>query len=97
MIAGEANERRSQAQNQAVAFFRLRVNLALEVRYPCGPHMCLARSGNRGATGELKPSATHEDFPALLAEALDVLAALDADPKRAAARLNARPRSWCDC
>ena len=36
-------------------------------------------------------SATHEDFPALLAEALDVLAACDTDPKRSAARLNCTP------
>ena len=36
-VRAEASERRSQAQNQAVALFRLRVNLALEVRRPCGP------------------------------------------------------------
>ena len=36
-VRAEASERRSQAQNQSVALFRLRVNLALEVRRPCGP------------------------------------------------------------
>jgi hypothetical protein len=36
-------------------------------------------------------SASHHDFPALLAEALDVLAALDTDPKRSAARLSCTP------
>jgi len=41
--------------------------------------------------GGLKVSATHDDFPALLAEALDVLAAFDADPKRAAAALSCTP------
>ena len=35
--------------------------------------------------------AGHHDFPTLLAEALDVLAALDADPKRAAAVLDCTP------
>ena len=39
----------------------------------------------------LKLSASHNDFPSLLAEALDVLAACDADPKRAAAVLGFTP------
>ena len=39
----------------------------------------------------LKVSASHDDFPALLAEVLDVLAALDADPKRAAVLLGCTP------
>ena len=33
-VKAEASERRSQAENRAVALFRLRVNLALEVRRP---------------------------------------------------------------
>ena len=36
-------------------------------------------------------SASHDDFPALLAEALDVLAACDADPKPSAAVLGCTP------
>jgi protein subunit release factor B len=35
-VHAEASERRSQAQNRSVALFRLRVNLALEIRRPCG-------------------------------------------------------------
>ncbi len=43
----------------------------------------------------LKLSAGHDDFPTLLAEALDVLAALDADPKRAAAVLSCTLKLVC--
>ncbi len=91
-VRAEASERRSQAQNQSVALFRLRVNLALEVRRTCGPDYVpspLWRS--RCGGGVLKLSAGHDDFPSLLAEALDVLAASDADPKRAAAVLGCTP------
>ena len=91
-VSAEANERRSQAQNRSVALFRLRVNLALEVRRPCGPDyvpsaLWKSRCGGR----VLKLSAGHDDFPSLLAEALDVLAALEADPKQAAGVLDCTP------
>ena len=89
--AAEASERRSQAQNQTQALFRLRVNLALEVRRPCGPDYVPSPLWQSRCGGGLKVSASHNDFPALLAEALDVLAALDADPKRAAAMLCCTP------
>jgi hypothetical protein len=39
----------------------------------------------------LKVSASHDDFPALLAEALDVLAAFGGEPKPAAAALGCTP------
>jgi len=90
-VCAEANERRSQAQNRSVALFRLRVNLALEVRRPCGLDYVPSTLWQSRCGGGLKVSASHEDFPALLAEALDVLAALDADPKRSAARLSCTP------
>src|SRR5208282_2407260 len=85
-VRAEANERRSQAQNHSLALFRLRVNLALEVRLACGADyvpspLWQARCGG----GAMKLSAENNDFPALLAEALDVLAALDFEPKSAAA------------
>jgi hypothetical protein len=91
-VRAEASERRSQAQNRSVALFRLRVNLALEVRRPCDPNyvpspLWQARCGS----GVLKLSVGHDDFPSLLAEALDVLAALDADPKQAAVVLGCTP------
>jgi hypothetical protein len=91
-VRAEASERRSQAQNQSVALFRLRVNLAMEVRTPRGPDnvpspLWQSRCGGRS----LKVSASHDDFPSLLAEALDVLAASDADPKQAATVLGCTP------
>ena len=90
-VHAEASERRSQAQNQSVAMFRLRVNLALEVRRPCRPDCAPSQLWQSRCGGMLKVSATHNDFPALLAEALDVLAAIDADPKQAATVLNCTP------
>ena len=90
-VRAEASERRSQAQNRSMALFRLRVNLALEVRRPCGPDYVPSPLWQSRCGGELKVSATHDDFPALLAEVLDVLAVLDADPKRAAVVLGCTP------
>jgi hypothetical protein len=90
-VCAEANERRSQAQNQSQAVFRLRVNLALELRRPCRPDYAPSPLWRSRCAGVLKVSASHEDFPALLAEVLDVLAALDADPKRAATILGCAP------
>ena len=55
--------------------FRLRVNLALEVRRPCGAKYVPSTLWQSRCGGGLKVSALHDDFPALLAEALDVLAA----------------------
>ena len=104
-VKAEATERRSQAENRAVALFRLRVNLALAIRRrkkgdrsslceaPEGP-LCgkldlspssLWRSRCRG--GQIEINAGHDDFPALLAEALDLLAANDFDPRRVAKTL----------
>jgi hypothetical protein len=89
-VRAEASERRSQAQNRAVALFRLRVNLALEVRRPCGADYAPSPLW-QSRCGTLKVSASHDDFPALLAEALDVLAAFDAEPKPSAAVLGCTP------
>jgi hypothetical protein len=72
-IQAEANERRSQADNRKVAISRLRLRLALEHRdeylsdYPTD--LWLSRLKNK----RLLISADHEDYPALVAEALDVL------------------------
>ncbi|MEM8864361.1 MAG: peptide chain release factor-like protein [Planctomycetota bacterium] len=89
-IAAEANERRSQAQNLAVAQQRLRVRLALECRTE--PRVC-ARAypsdlwRRRVQNGRLAVNRDHDDYPSLLAEALDVLAAADWDDRLAAERL----------
>jgi hypothetical protein len=85
-ISAEANERRSQAENRRQALFRLRVNLALEVRGGAAVETRpseLWRS-RRGEQGRIAVSAEHADFPALLAEALDVIALSDDDLPRAA-------------
>jgi len=87
-VKAEANERRSQAENRAAAMFRLRVNLALEVRGTGEKHRvpsALWRSRCRG--GRIEVSPTHDDFPPLLAEALDVLAAAGFEPAAAAETL----------
>jgi len=73
-IAAEASERRSQADNRQVAARRLRHRLALEHRCPAaaGPSpLWAARIRER----RLVIAVGHDDFPALVAEALDQLEA----------------------
>lgn len=85
---GQASERRSQDLNRQAALQRLRVRLALEVRSALtseGNSSALWRSRVRGE--KLSVSTEHADFPALLAEALDWLAACDWDASAAAERL----------
>lgn len=77
-VSAEANERRSQKENQEQAIGRLRTQLALKVRtvsealppeqWP--PPSSLWRS--RCVGGRIRVSGQHEDFPALLAEVLDL-------------------------
>lgn len=86
-VTVEASERRTQRENKAVAIQRLRRALAVEVREPvvAGPSE-LWRSRIRQRRIILNES--HEDHPAMLAEALDRLAALDWDLSAAAAQLD---------
>jgi hypothetical protein len=75
-----------------LALFRLRVNLALEVRQESESNYTPSPLWlSRCVGGVLTVSPLHEDFPALLAEALDVLAACNAEPKSAAAVLGCTP------
>ncbi len=87
-VLAEASERRSQARNRSVALFRLSVNLALDVRRPCGPDDVPSSLWQSRCGGGLKINVGHDVFPTLLAEALDVLAA---DPKQAATILRCTP------
>jgi hypothetical protein len=85
-VRAEANERRSQEQNRQVAIHRLRVKLAIELRCPvetAASPLWQART----AGGKLSVNAEHDDFPALLAEALDVIAEANFDLATAASPL----------
>ena len=76
-VRAEASERRNQSQNRTVALFRLRVNLALHVRRACSSDLVPSMLWqSRCTSGVLKVGGSHDDFPSVLAEALDVLAAL---------------------
>lgn len=86
-ISGSASERRSQEQNRGKAIFRLRLNLAMQWRiertlpWVPTPLWCQRCRG-----GAVRVNASHEDFPSLLAEALDLVAAMAfAIPETAAA------------
>ncbi len=79
-LVGQASERRSQDLNRQVAEQRLRVRLAIEVRSPIRqdvPASLVWQS--RVRSQKLAVSTEHEDFPALLAEVLDRLAACQWD------------------
>jgi hypothetical protein len=84
-VRAEASERRSQAENLAKAVLRLRVKLALAERTAMSEPSALWRS--RAAGGRIAVSPEHADFPALLAEALDALAAADWSPAAAGEKL----------
>jgi hypothetical protein len=87
-VVGQASERRSQDLNRQAAIQRLRVRLALEIRSPAAtgdPPSPLWQS--RVRSRQLSVSSAHGDFPALLAEALDRLAAGDWDAAAAAEQL----------
>lgn len=91
-IVAEACERRSQAENRRVALGRLRVSLALEIRCPLEPGQPPSRLWrSRLSAGRISVSVSHEDFPALLAEALDRIAAHQGDVKPAAEALFCTP------
>jgi hypothetical protein len=85
-IVAEASERRSQADNRRVAVRRLRLSLALGVRRPPG----MATSSTWAArvrAGRIAIAADHDDYPAVVAEALDRLAAGGGRLAEAAAHL----------
>lgn len=75
-IRGEASERRSQKANRKRAVFRLRVNLALQTR---GDFASLDEPSelwrSRCLRGRIMINPKHDEFPELLAEVLDRVAA----------------------
>ncbi|TWT46843.1 Peptide chain release factor 1 [Botrimarina hoheduenensis] len=85
-LSAEANERRSQQQNRMVAVRRLRLRLAVEHRaVPADEPTPLWRQ--RSAGRKLSVSVEHDDYPALLAEALDHIARAGGDEALAAEQL----------
>jgi hypothetical protein len=91
-IQAKAGERRSQIENKHVALFRLRIKLAVEFR--AAPSLGDVRSDlwkSRVRDGKISLNPEHRDYPSMLAEAMDVLAASNWEPKDAAIRLNVTP------
>ena len=91
-VTGQAGERRSAMENKRVALRRLRLALAVECRAPVGVgdvRSEMWRGRCRG--GRIACSERHWDFPAMVAEAMDVLFACGWDPKKAGLRLECSP------
>ncbi len=90
-LSAEASERRSQADNRRVAVWRLRLLLALAHREPPelnGPSE-LWQSRTRGR--QLSIAADHDDYPAIVAEALDQLLPVGFEIKPVAESLGVSP------
>jgi hypothetical protein len=88
-LTGQASERRSQDLNRQAAIARLRVALALEIRCEVRDDQPPSQRWQARVKGrQLVVSPAHEDFAALLAEALDLLAASDWDASAVTQRLN---------
>lgn len=91
-LTAQASERRSASENKKEALTRLRLLLALQVRRPVPAGEArtpLWMSRVRGGVIACNPE--HRDYPAMLALALDVLAACGWEPKEAALRLESSP------
>jgi hypothetical protein len=89
-IRSEATEQRSQAANHQVAVHRLRVKLAIQVRSNIetgSGHRVSPLWSSRLRSQKISIARTHEDFPSLLAEALDCLTTLHFDVKECAEQL----------
>jgi hypothetical protein len=84
-LTAEAGERRSSVENRRAALGRLRLRLALEVRTVRS--RTSARWSGRVRDGRLAINPSHDDYPALVAEALDVLAVHAWEAPAAAAQL----------
>ena len=83
-----AAERRSQEANRQVAVFRMRLLLAIRLRaVECTEVIPSQLWSSRCRNQRISCNETHEDFPTLLAEALDAVDAKEYDVRRAAAAL----------
>lgn len=84
-VAAEASERRTQRENKAVAIQRLRRALAVNIRSSVEETPSQLWQ-SRVRQKRIVLNESHDDFPAMLAEALDRVAACDWDLARAAAQ-----------
>lgn len=87
-VSAQASERRSQVENRKAALWRLRLRLAMDVReaWPeTRETSALWRSRVKGQ--RVACAVDHRDYPAMLAETLDALAASAWEPRDAAALL----------
>src|ERR1043165_7012872 len=84
-IQAHAGERRSAEQNKSVALFRLRLALAIEVRrpVPIGDARSDLWKSRVSDGGRISCNPSHRDYPALLAEALDMIEACLLDTHKA--------------
>lgn len=85
-VNARATERRRQIENRHEALRRLRLRLALEVRTSVHPerHRPSALWARRRQGRQMSVNPHHRDYPALLAEALDVIVARGFDVAGAA-------------
>ena len=88
-LIGQATEDRRPEVNRKRAWRRLRIRLALQIREPVDPHTYRASSAlqSRRRDGRIELNPRHRDYPAILAEVLDVVAACRFDLAAAAANL----------
>jgi len=96
-IEAHGSERREATVNRSVAIFRLRLAMATEIRcaVPIGEigsplwksRLVAKRDAEGRTTMRISCNPEHQDYPALLAEALDVIADAGWDVSKAALRL----------
>lgn len=88
-ITAHASERRRQIENRRMALLRLRLKLARKARTRVDPvnHRPSALWQSRRQGKQMSVNPAHRDYPALLAEALDVVVARRFDVAGSAGRL----------
>jgi hypothetical protein len=88
-IEVSATERRGQEANRLVAIHRLRIALAIEYRQSrTEPYTVSALWQKRRQGDRIRVNVEHDDYPALLAEALDLLQIDELDLGKTAERLS---------
>jgi protein subunit release factor A len=89
-VETHASERRSAVENRRVAIRRLRLALAVKARSGVGSGDVRSELWRSRCSpeGRVSCNTEHADYPALLAEALDMVAACGLDVKKAAIRLS---------